>query len=470
MMLLTKRFTMMAACFTMLLALATTGGYSQTGDSDKTGPVYDGDGTLSLEEARSLALDASRSLAKYNLSVRSSTITEKTQFHSYLPSLSLDASASANLWGAGETPQAGESFRASASFGVSENLPLWDGGKNAILRQINALGTESARQDALAGYYAALDASDAAYYGVLEAAANLEAAENALETAALSLSIAEVRRESGMISDAEHLQALAEKESKENARNQARQTLTLSRLKLKNLLGFAGELPELEDVDFSKHEPLIAALSGLDDSGTERVFALLWKQIAAKNPSLAKSAISISTAEKNLSLSKRDYSPTVSASFSTGLNYGRDGLEFSAGVFSLNGKIPLDFWVTAANVEKRKIAREQAAIDHAGAGESLDTEARTALLDLIFRAGQVLSSRRALEYGQRHFDYVMELYTLSRNSLSELYSAAASVLSSQNQLNGARYSFLLGLSKIRGLGLFGSEADIEALVTDALDA
>jgi outer membrane protein TolC len=429
--------------------------------------VFAGEDTLSLEEARSLALANSRSLAKYTMNVRSGVLDEKTQTYAGLPSLSLGASASVEIWNAegnARTPLE-DSFRAGANFSVSQNL--WDGGKNSLLRQINALSTESARQDALAEYYGVLNAADAAYYGVLEGAANLAAAENALETAAFSLSAAEVRYESRMISEAEYLQALAEKAGRETARNQARQTLSLSRLKLRNLTGLS-EIRELEEVNLEKHEALIQILSGFDDYGILRLYDLLWKQTEVKNPALVKAAINTGKAEKNLSLAARDYSPTLGASFSTGLNYTlQNGLGYSPGSFSLSGRIPLDFWVTAANVEKRQIAREQAALDYLSAGEALDLELRTAVLDLVFRAGQILSSRRAFDYSRKHFEYTLELFRLSRNSLSELYDAGASVLSNQNQLNQAQYGFLLGVSKIRGLGLFESEDEIAAVINKA---
>jgi outer membrane protein TolC len=423
--------------------------------------------TLSLEEARRLALANSRSLAKYNMAVRSGALDEKTQGYAGLPSLSLGVSSSVELWSAEGTPRTPleDSFRGGASFSVSQNL--WDGGKNSLLRQINALGTESARQDALAEYYAVLDAADTAYYGVLEGAANLAAAENALQTAAFSLSIAEVRYESNMISEAEYLKALAEKEAKETARNQARQTLSLSRLKLRNLTGLS-ELKELEEAGLENHEALIQLLAGLDDGGTLSLYELLWKQTAAKNPGMVKAAINTGKAEKNLSLAARDYSPTLSASFSTGLNYTIEkGLSYSSGSFSLSGRIPLDFWVTAANVEKRQIAKEQAALDYLSAGETLDLELRTAVLDIIYRAAQILSSRRALDYARKHFEYAMELFRLSGSSLSELYDAGASVQSNQNQLNQAQYGFLLGISKIRGLGLFESDGEIASVIKKA---
>ncbi|MDR2617662.1 MAG: TolC family protein [Treponema sp.] len=424
--------------------------------------------TLSLEQARELALANSQSLKKHNLSVQSGVLDEKTQAYAGLPSLSLGASASATLWTNNGVPENlfKDTFGASASAGVSQKL--WDGGKNSILKSIGSLSTAVARQNALAEYYTVLESADAAYYAVLEAAAALEAAESSLETAALSLSMAEIRRESGMLSDADYLQALAEKESRETARSQARRDLALGRLRLKNLTGLA-ETPELEPVDFAAMEPLIRTLAAMDDPGLDRLYGALKKQIEVRNPALAKAGLNSAIAEKNLSLAARDYSPTLSASLSTGLNYSvSGGLEPSAGRLSLSGSIPLDFWVTAANVEKRKLASEQAALDLRTAGESLDTEIQTGLLNLVSQAGQVLSSGRALDYAGKHFEYVLELYELSRNSLSELSDAEALVRSNRNQLIRSQYAFLSGLSALRTLGVFESEDEIAALVRAAL--
>jgi outer membrane protein TolC len=430
------------------------------------GGVFAQGETLSLERARELGLQNSRSLAKFNLAVQSNVLSEKTQAYAGLPSLSLGASASTTLWNKEGT--SGDllknDFSAGASLSVSQKL--WDGGKNSIQRAISSLSTESARQDARGEYYAVLDSVDSAYYRVLENAAALEAAESSLETALLSLSIAEIRHESGMISDADYLQALAEKESREAARNQSRRDLALTKLKLKDLTGLP-ELPALEAADIDSREELIQFLAKLDDAGIDRFFASLWKEIQTRNPSLVKAALKSEQSEKSVSLAARDYSPILSASISTGLNYSAGGLEPGSGRLSINGSIPLDFWVTAANVEKQKIARDQAALDFRSAASSLDMELRTAVLDLISQAGQIVSSRRALDYARKHFDYVLELYRLSRNSPSELSDAETLLRTNWNQHIRSQYAFLSALSRLRSIGVFDSENDIITLAGTA---
>lgn len=430
------------------------------------GPGAEG---LSLERARELALANSGSLAKYTMAVQGSLLDEKIQGYANLPSPSVSVSASVHLWderGVTETVLK-DSFGTGAGISISQNL--WDGGRNALLKSINSITTEISRQEALGEYYAVLDSADTAFYGVLEAEASLEAAERSLETAVLDLSMAEIRFQNNMIGDADYLQALAEKETRENSRNQARRDLLLCRARLKSLTALEF-LPDPEPADFDRWEKLIVLLGAMNDQGLDALTLLLRERVKIKNPAIARAVLNARRAEKSVALEKKGYVPTLGASLSTGLNYsiGR-GLSSSPGSLTLGGSIPLDYWVTAANVEKKKIASGQAALDFQNTGDSLDLELQTALVDLLSQAGSILSSRRASEYAQRHFDYVRELYRLSRSSQSELSDAAALMETNRNNLIRSRYGFLGALSKIRSLGVFETEGEIAAMAERAAE-
>ncbi len=160
--------------------------------------------TLTLDDVRNIALSNSRTLQRMNLSVQSSVLNEKQQVFEYLPSLSLGASASALLWGERSIQ---DSFDAEVTINVTETVPIWNGGKNSMLREINKIAVEITRKEALAEYFSVLDSADNAYYGALEAQASLGSANLSLENSALALSIAEIRREGGMVSITDLLQA-----------------------------------------------------------------------------------------------------------------------------------------------------------------------------------------------------------------------------------------------------------------------
>jgi outer membrane protein TolC len=231
-----------------------------------------------------------------------------------------------------------------------------------------------------------------------------------------------------------------------------------------------GKLPALAPIDFNGYENLIRYLGGISDEAAAVLYGEFWKRLAAANPSLIKAGLNSRRAEQNLTRAKWDYAPTVSASVSpTGLSYSSDkGLGTSVGGFSINGRIPLDFWVMANNVEKSKIALESAALDYISQESALEIELQAALLNTIAQAGTVLSAGRSLEYAEKHFEYVMERYRLSQSSVSDLLDATALAGNSRNQLIKSRYGFLQSLSKLRSLGAVDDESILlQILMGDA---
>jgi outer membrane protein TolC len=421
--------------------------------------------TVSLEQVRAHALANSRSLAKYNLAIRSSVLDEKSHQYTMLPSVSAGYSASMNYlnreWGFENPPQ---TF--SAGFDVAITQKLFEGGKSFIQKAVTAIATESVRKEALAEYFNVLDAADNAYYAVLEAASTLEAEEASLQTALASLSVAEIRQASGMINPGDFLKAMADREARENARDQARRNLSLGMMKLRAITGLP-HITQLEDVGIDAYENLIRLLAGISDEDIDELYERFWNILAASNPSLARAALNSQRAEKNLSLAKRDFSPVVSATvFSAGINYSVAAgfTNTSGGGVSIRGSIPVDFWVMNNKVEKSKIARDSSVLDYISAEINLETELQTALLGAIVYAGSVLHSRLSLEYTEKHFEYVSERYRLSQGSISDLGEASTLLINSRNNYIRARYGFLQSLSKLRSLGAIDDEEKLIALL------
>ena len=409
--------------------------------------------TLNLERARELALANSRSLARYELAIRGSILDERNQLYSMLPSVSAGYNASIDYLNVRDSGfiNPADTFSARATLSVTQII--FQGGKSFIQKAISAIATESVRKDALAEYFNMLDSADNAYYAVLESYAALEAEESSLQAAVLALSIAEIRRESGMINQGDYLKALADAEARENSRNQTRRNLSLNITKLKALIG-VNETFDLEQIDFSAYEEVLMRLSAISDEQANALFENFWDLLVTANPSLAKAALSSERAERNLALSIRDYSPTLTATvFSTGLNYSTAG-GFNPtvqGGVTLTGSIPVDFWVMNNRIERSRIALDSARLDYINAESSLEMELGTAVLNALSQAGTVLSSRRSLEYAEKHFEYVMERYRLLQSSVSELSDASTLLINNRNTHIRASYAFLQSLSRLRSL-------------------
>jgi len=407
--------------------------------------------SINLEQARILALANSRSLARYELAIRSSILDERNQLFSLLPSVSAGYSASMEYLKDWQFVNPIDTFSAGASFSITQII--FQGGKGFIQKAISAIGTESVRKDALAEYFNVLDTIDNAYYAALEAAASLEAEETSLRTAVLSLSIAEVRQASGMITQGDYLKAMADKETRENAVNQSRRSLALNMRKLGSLTGLS-EPFQLEKIDFSAYENALERLAVISDDDASLLFDEFWNILLVSNPSLAKSALNNQRAERNLSLAKRDFSPTLSATiFATGLNYSAaNGFNStSSGGLLLRGSIPVDFWILNSRIERSSIARDSAILDYTNTHNSLEQDLQNALLNAFAQAGAVLSSRRSLEYTERHFEFVMERYRLLQSSVSDLNEATSLFISSRNNQIKASYGFMQSISRLRSL-------------------
>jgi outer membrane protein TolC len=413
---------------------------------------------ITLEQARTLALANSRSLARYNLAVRSSVLDEKSQLYTMLPQVSAGYSASMNYinrdW---ELVNPVDTF--NTGFDVSITQKIFEGGKSFIQKSLAAISTESVRKEALAEYFNVLDSADNAYYAVLEAAATLEAEELSLQTSLSSLAIAEIRQSSGMINRGDFLKAMADKEARENSRDQARRNLSLSKMKLKALTGIEASA-SLEQINFDAYEELIRFLAVISDEDADALYDRFWKLLLKSNISLARAALNNQRAEKSLSLAKRDYSPTVSATlFSSGINYSvASGFTSSpGGGLTIRGSVPLDFWVMNNKIEKSKIARDSTALDYKNTESSLETELQSALLNAFACAGTIVHSRLSLEYAEKHFEFVNERYRLSQGSISDLNDAAALLINTRNSQIKSRYGFLQALSRLRSLAAIDDE-------------
>ena len=420
--------------------------------------------TLTLEEARSLALANSGELSSMLLAAESSELDGRLQAYESLPSLSLSSSASMQVSpaedGVGDTLSAGLSLSASQT--------LWSGGRNGIKSAINAIAIDAARQAAIARYFSVLDEIDAAWYSFLKSLAALDAARSSLGNYGLALSIAETRFEAGAISVTDYLSAQSAHESAKTSLSQARRDVAISRVKVAYLTGLSSSLSEgLEagPVDFAAYESLIARVSGFPDGDVESFAANVRDRAVVSNSDLNRVVLEGKKAEGELGLSRREYLPSVSAGLSAGLDYARvSGLADPSVRVSLSGTIPMEFWKTATSVKKSELASRIADNDLGKARMDLEIDIQTAVQNCVAQARTVLSSGKALEYAKTLYEGKLEMYRLSAASVSDLSDAAALVSSNESQLIAARYGFLSCLSDIRTICAFEDDGQVLGLI------
>lgn len=419
---------------------------------------------LTLAEARKLALASSRTLASLGLSADSAVIDERLQRYESFPSLSLSASASVAAPGTG-----GNSVADTATTGVSAGVTqtVFSGGKNSILASIDRLATSIAREKARSGYFGVLDSIDAAWYSLLQAYATKESAESSIASNQISLEIAKARREIGAVSVSDYLEAESNAESARATLGQAMRDVSIYSMKVASLTGL-NKIPEIDRTDFSAYESLVASLSSCTDATVDSIVARVRDAALANNPDLASARLSRDKADKAVKEAATGYIPTVTAGVSTGLDYtALNGLSDPQVKFSITGNIPLNGWVTASSVDKSRIAARQSAMSLDETARNLDINLATAVYGCVAEARSIVSSAKALEYAEKHYEGKLELYKLAAASVTDLSDAATLVSSNKGALIKARYAFLLSLSTVRSLGAFDSDDAVLAVMGGA---
>jgi len=414
--------------------------------------------TINLEIARLLGLTNSQELSSASLSIRNALITERNHLYSrLLPQISAEYSASANFL---ETQQGSTQFANpidtfSARVNLSASYSLVIGGNDFLNNSINKIKTDIARINSLSTYYSVLNSVDRAYYDVLRAIADLESAESLLQSEVISLSISEVRYRNGMINQIEYLNAQSRKESRENTRNQSRRTLSLRMITLKDLIGVQEDIV-LEPVSFDAYDEVLRRLASISADDTDVLYANLWNVVVANNPSLKTAALNNQIAEMQYAHDVRtEFTPTLNLSVNFGdvLNYSTaNGFNYPVsfnGSVTLTGKIPIDFWVRANNMENYRITRENASNSFNNAIRSSQNSLLSDLYSLLAQASSVLSSRRSLVIAENTYAGTLERYILSQSSEKDLGDASNTLKDSINSLNNANYSFLQSLSALR---------------------
>jgi outer membrane protein len=419
---------------------------------------------LDLEAARAGALKSSAALRKAGIAVDSALATEAVQRAAALPSLGASLSLAPQLSG-GATSSSGATSYGSISASLSSSMTIWNGGKNAILLAIDALATEAARASAREAYFSAVEDADTAYYAALSARDAADAAKADLDAAALSLSIAQAKLETGTITKAALLKAQAELASKETALGLARNSLQSAMVKLSSITGQG--LPfELAAVDFDSYAELMSRLSELDDSGLEAFVGAASASGLKNNPSIATAKATVDKARLAMDSAKADYLPTVSASASAGAKYAIAGTLTPSLSIGISASIPLDYWSAAPALKVKELALGSAGLDLEEARRSLELEVRTAAYSWVAASRTVSSAAKALEYAESNYESVLENYKLSLVAASELSDAALLVSTDRNSLNAAKYGFLKAFAALRSLAGIEKDADLVGLLKE----
>jgi outer membrane protein TolC len=428
--------------------------------------------SVSLEQAKSSALEKNYGYAIAKENVNYSELTSKSSFAAFLPTASL--SASYVLY----TPEVEmSSFKFTppstltpvtmtqedrTAFGLRITQPLFSGGKIWNSYGISKDSEKASRNTLTAEMLKLIADVESQYYSVLEAVELFSIAKESLELSKRNEETAKIKFDSGLISKADYLKSSSARANSEVSLVNAEKMYELSKISFSNLTGLITF--ELEAVDQEHYELFILKLCASEYNGMEEKLTVM-KEIATKNNNDLKNIrLSKEINEKRISISKGNFMPSVNLSYSTEWAKTNIADEYTnSGTVSLSASIPvLPLYDNFAGLEKSRIDLRKSEITEMQLTDNISTLIKSYLYTLISGSKQLSSSKVAVELASETYTNVEQRAYSGLSTEDELNTARLSLIQAKYNQASAYYSILKTKSELmKILGISDDEEIIK---------
>lgn len=394
--------------------------------------------TLSLDECIDLALSNNVSILRSENSLLQSDVDISMAKEAMFPSLSFGFDQSLNT-----SKYAGTSN--SNNVGLNLNWTLFNGGKRLKTLELNKV-TKEREQMSVQEQKNDLMLSVAEIY--LQLLYSIEARnvnESVLKQSEAQLERAKVMYESGSISNAELAQFEAQYSSD-------KYNLTMSENNCRNyklMLRQAIEYPA--DADFEVETPV------LNDSHVAAVLpsvSEIFARAAEIMPEIKGSELDIDIADRNVSIAKSSYYPTVSLSSNLGTAYeslakgsfaSQYKEQFGAGA-TVNLSIPLySNGEIRGNVKKMKINQTDAELSYKDQLKELYKTIESDYLNWNTYSSQYAAAKEKLNSARTSYELVSEKFNVGIVDVIELLTEKNNMLQAEQEVLQSKYMAVLNL-------------------------
>jgi len=429
--------------------------------------------TLSLEEARQLALQNNNEYQAQVKSVEAAKWSKSQALSSFLPSLSLSGTwlymdPAATYQAGAQTVELNNDMR---TISLSLSQPLFTGGKIWQAYQMSKISLEMAELGMQNQRLTLLAEVDNRYLALLQTKALVELSQLDEQSAARNLEIAQLKFDSSLISKGELLKFQSRLASKEVSLLQAESALQLAQLNLRNYLGL-DYLPVPEAIADPENDPELALLDKYDVAQTN----LLIREAIRRGKS---SSVALQISERTVDLSKRAYSiskgsflPSVILTGSR--KYEENGIdrwEFTpSNQLMLNVSIPLLPQLgNYAALRKSRAEYERAILTSESATDGIQLGTEAAVLNLVNAAKQVRAAKLALDYTRQSYEQLQQRYILNMISSTELLDAELMLSSASLAHSNSVYNYLKARAALMQLLNLEQPQDLETMITKGVD-
>jgi outer membrane protein len=392
--------------------------------------------TITLKQAQDSALEKNYgyALAKENLNY--SELTAKNSFAAFLPTASLSATY---ILYAPEVEMSSFKFIPPSTlapvtmtqedrmaFGLRITQPLFSGGKILNSYRISKDSENMSRNTLNSEMLKLMADVESQYLSLLEAKEMFSIAKESLELSKKNGETAKIKYDSGLIPKADYLKSSSASAASEVGLFNAEKTYELAKMNFSNLTGI--EESEPEPVGYEKYEPFILKLLAAGYKDADEKLGELEEIAKKNNGDLKNISLSRDINEKKISISKGNFMPGISLSYSTEWAKSNLADEYSnSGTIALSASIPvLPLYDNLATLEKSRIDLKKTELLEDQLIENLSFQIRSHLYTIISASRQLSSSKAAAEVAEEAY------YSIEQR--------ANSGLSTEDELNAARLS------------------------------
>jgi outer membrane protein len=403
--------------------------------------------TISLSEAKSLALANNPDL----LAQEQATKSSKAGYWKSLLGLIPSASMNGNYTIYDDEIQMGlNSAEESRSYGFTISQPVFNGGSIWLGSRLSSDAYKISQESLKISRLNTLSEVESKYFSVLENNALLEIAEKSLQTADTNLEIANVKFENGSLSRADLLNMQSEKAAKEVNMLQMENLYQISLIALANFLQLP-EITEMVEIDMTEHQYILSYLQNTGKEELEILINKIMQQGMENNPALKISELAVSGSQKGLLMAGGKFLPSLNLQYSRNwmkYNYEEDyndsgqlGIYLSLPIFPIldNG-----LGVAEANFDLK-----QARFNYSSAEDNINLLLKSTLLSLITIAKTVHSSELAMEYAAQTYEQMQERFNSGLITTNDLLSSEIMYTSAQSQYVTSIYDYLRTRSLLR---------------------
>ncbi len=401
---------------------------------------------LNLEQALNSALENNPALRTAASEMKSAQKSSQSSF------LGLGPAASLNYSKRYMNPSTITGVDETSSLNISASQPLFNGGKVFLSSQI----AESTYKIKKAAWRSKLlevaTNTQMKYYSVQSNREMVKALEKSLEQSTTSLTIAQAKYETGLLSNAELLQMRSEKLSKELDLINMRNAYVLSKLELADYAGITGDF-EIEDFSATAFDDLLAAVNNLSPAQQQLLEERLLKLGEENNPTLQISQIGINNARKARLLAAGNFLPSLNLSYSYSWDNSNINEDFEgSSTLGLLASVPIfPLADNALNYQAARYDLRSSELTYESTRNSIILAIRSSLLNLITSAKAVESARLGSEYAWETWQQMRANFEQGLVSANDLLSIEVMVISSDTSYITSRQKLLESISSLNQL-------------------